>query len=130
MGASMMSDRFVISRQQCGHAQGAGCLGEAAIEGAYRGAVNGAEGEVQRIAGAQAQGMLVREPRRRRNCAPDTESMVRLSAARRWNVASTSARCATARSPVRILIDKADENSVTTQALMADFSTGWSPSHA
>ena len=49
---------------------------------------------------------------------------IKLSVASRVNVANTSARSPAAICPVRSLIERADENSVATQSLMARSSNG------
>ena len=79
----------------------------------------GADGEMQGIAGAQAQHMLVANRAAVRNCKPDTSKMVKLSTLSRVNIASASARWMASICPLRSFMGRAAENSVITQSLIA-----------
>ena len=74
---------------------------------------------MQRVAGAQPRGMLIRVPRRRPESARVTGQTSRLSSASSANAESTSARSDAPSRFSRNFIDSAAENSVTTQSLIA-----------
>src|SRR6266446_7721318 len=63
-----------------------------------------------------------------RTCNRDTATIVRLSVPSRVNSANASALCAALICPVRSLIERAEENSVATQSLIASSSTSCWPS--
>jgi hypothetical protein len=71
-----------------------------------------ADGEMQGVASAQAQRVLVREPCRCAELQAGFNRMVKLSTLSRVNIASASARWMASICPLRSFMERAAENSV------------------
>jgi hypothetical protein len=87
-----------------------------------------ADGEMQGVASAQAQRVLSAKRAAVRNCKPDINRMVKLSTLSRVNIASASARWMASICPLRSFMERAAENSVITQSLIARSLGSCSPS--
>ena len=82
----------------------------------------GADREMQRVTGPQAERVLIGESRCGAECAPEIGSRLKVSTLIVVNIVSASARCCGSISPDRSLIESAEENSVVTQSLIASSS--------